>query len=101
MSDKRSYNLNSNRMKTTPHDLAAYKRMLEGKIKALQFIGSNLSRTKRITFQVTFDCGSQVFIEQNIIPFNLEMELRTLVDDSIDHYQRQLVNANTGNYEQI
>jgi hypothetical protein len=29
------------------------------------------------------------------------MELRTLVDDSIDYYQRQLVNANTGNYEQI
>jgi len=88
-------------MKTTPHDLAAYKRMLEGKIKALQFIGSNLARTKRITYEVTFDCGSRVFIEQNIIPFNLEMELRTLIDDSIDTYQRQLLNANSGDYEQI
>jgi len=88
-------------MQTTSNDLAAYRRMLEGKIKALQFIGSNLQRCKRITYQVTFDCGSQVFIEQSIIPFNLQMELRTLIDDSIDTYQRQLLNANTGNYEQI
>jgi hypothetical protein len=29
------------------------------------------------------------------------MELRILVDDSIDYYQRQLVNVNAGNYEQI
>jgi hypothetical protein len=88
-------------MQPTQHDLAAYKRMLEGKIKALQFIGTNLSRTKRVTVEVTLDCGSRVFIEQNIIPFNLDMEMRTLVDDSIDHYQRMLVNVNAGNYEQI
>lgn len=86
---------------TTPNDLAAYKKMLKDKIFALQFLGSNLKDTKRIAIQLTFNCESRVLIEQRLIPFNLEMELRTLIDDSIDFYQRQLINANQGNYEQI
>jgi hypothetical protein len=86
---------------TTPNDLAAYKTMLQDKIKALQFLGSNLKDTKRIAIQLTFNCESRVLIEQRLIPFNLEMELRTLIDDSIDFYQRQLINANQGKYEQI
>jgi len=86
---------------TTPNDLAAYKTMLQDKIKALQFLGSNLKDTNRIAIQLTFNCESRVLIEQRLIPFNLEMELRTLIDDSIDFYQRQLINANQGNYEQI
>ena len=86
---------------TTPNDLAAYKTMLQDKIKALQFLGSNLKDTKRIAIQLTFNCESRRVIEQRLIPFNLEMELRTLIDDSIDFYQRQLINANKGNYEQI
>jgi hypothetical protein len=86
---------------TTPNDLAAYKKMLQDKIKALQFLGSNLKDTKRIAIQLTFNCESRILIEQRLIPFNLEMELRTLIDDSIDFYQRQLINANQGNYEQI
>jgi hypothetical protein len=83
---------------TTPNDLAAYKKMLQEKITALQFLGSNLKDTKRIAIQLTFNCESRVLIEQRL---NLEMELRTLIDDSIDFYQRQLINANQGNYEQI
>jgi len=86
---------------TSKHDLAAYKKMLLEKTQALQFIGSQLSKCKRITIDVTFDCGSRVNIEQRIIPFNLEMELRTLIDDSIDYYQRQIFNINSGNYEQL
>jgi hypothetical protein len=86
---------------TTPNDLAAYKTMLQDKIKVLQFLGSNLKDTKRIAIQLTFNCESRILIEQRLIPFNLEMELRTLIDDSIDFYQRQLINANKGNYEQI
>ena len=86
---------------TTPNDLAAYKKMLQEKITELQFLGSNLKDTKRIAIQLTFNCESRVLIEQRLIPFNLEMELRTLIDDSIDFYQRQLINANQGNYEQI
>jgi hypothetical protein len=86
---------------TTPNDLAAYKKLLQEKITALQFLGSNLKDTKRIAIQLTFNCESRVLIEQRLIPFNLEMELRTLIDDSIDFYQRQLINANQGNYEQI
>jgi hypothetical protein len=85
----------------TQNDLAAYKRMLAGKIESLQFIGTNLARTKRISMEVTLNCGSRLFIEQNIIPFNLEMELRILVGDSIDYYQRQLYNIESGYNEQI
>ena len=90
----------SNRM-ATANDLAAYKRMLAGKIKSLQFIGTNLARTKRISMEVTLDCGSCLHIEQNIIPFNLEMELRILVGDSIDYYQRQLSNLESDYHAQI
>jgi hypothetical protein len=85
----------------TANDLAAYKRMLAGKIQSLQYIGTNLARTKSISMEVTLDCGSRLHIEQNIIPFNLEMELRTLVDDSIDYYQRQLCNLESGYNEKI
>jgi hypothetical protein len=85
----------------TSNDLAAYKRMLASKIESLQFIGTNLARTKRISIEVTLDCGSRLYIEQNIIPFNLEMELRILVGDSIDYYQRQLSNLESTYYEQI
>lgn len=86
---------------TTPHDLAAYKKMLADKIKALQFLGTNVKDTKRIAIEITFNCDSRVLIEQRLIPFNLEMELRTLIDDSIDYYQRQLINANRGSYEEL
>ena len=83
---------------TTRNDLAAYQRSLQDKIKTLQFLGSNLSKTKNIHYEVTLECGSRIFIEQRLIPFNLEMELRTLIDDSIDHYQRMLTNAINGHY---
>ena len=86
---------------STPNDLAAYQRNLQDKIKTLQFLGMHLSKTKRIHIEVTFDCGSRCNIEQRLIPFNLEMELRTLIDDSIDYYQRQLVNTKNGNYEEL
>ena len=37
---------------TTPNDLAAYKKMLQEKITALQFLGSNLKDTKRIAMEL-------------------------------------------------
>lgn len=79
-------------MATTATDLLAFKSMLQGKINTLQFLGKNLDGSK-ITIEVTFDCGSKALIEQRLIPFNLAMELRVLIDDSIDYYQRQLTNS--------
>ena len=79
-------------MATTAIDLAAYKSMLQGKINTLQFLGKNLDGSK-VTIEVTFDCGSKALIMQRLIPFNLAMELRVLIDDSIDYYQRQLTNS--------
>ena len=79
-------------MATTAIDLAAYKSMLQDKINTLQFLGKNLDGSK-VTIEVTFDCGSKALIEQRIVPFNLAMELRVLIDDSIDYYQRQLTNS--------
>jgi hypothetical protein len=79
-------------MATTATDLAAYKSMLEGKINTLQFIGKHLDGST-VSIQVTFDCGSKALVEQRLIPFNLAMELRVLIDDSIDYYQRQLANS--------
>lgn len=84
---------------STPNDLAAYQRMLQDKINALQFLGSNLKDVKRIAIQITFDCNSSCLLEQRLVPFNLEMEIRTLIDDSIDYYQRQLKNSQSGQNE--
>lgn len=67
---------------------AAYLDMLQGKINTLQFLGQNLGGCK-VQIQITLDCGSKVLLEQNLIPFNLAMELRLLIDESIDEYQRQ------------
>lgn len=86
---------------TTPNDLAAYQRMLQDKINTLQFLGSHIKNAKRVHIEITFECGSRVFLEQRIIPFNLTMEMRTLIDDSIDYYQRHLTNTLNGQYENL
>lgn len=77
---------------TTQSDKAAYLRELENKVKALQFLGMNLDGAK-ITIEITFDCGSRCLIEQRLVPFNLGMEIRNLIGDSIDHWQRQIIHV--------
>jgi hypothetical protein len=76
---------------TTLSDKAAYLRELENKVKALQFLGMNLEGSK-VTIEITFDCGSKCLIEQRLVPFNLSMEMRVLIGDSIDYWQRQITN---------
>jgi len=76
---------------TTQTDKAAFLRELENKVKALQFLGMNLDGSK-VTIEITFDCGSRCLIEQRLIPFNLSMEMRVLIGDSIDYWQRQIIN---------
>jgi hypothetical protein len=75
-------------------DRAAYIRELENKIKTLQFLGRHLDDA-RIKIEFTYSCGSRAQVDQSLIPFNLGMELRLLIGESIDHYQRTITNILT------
>lgn len=61
---------------------------LDQKIQTLRWIAKNLDDSKVEIF-ATFKDGSTYPIDQELIPFKLEMELKTLVEDSIDEIQRQ------------
>lgn len=61
---------------------------LDQKIQTLRWIAKNLDDSKVEIF-ATFKDGSAYPIDQELIPFKLEMELKTLVEDSIDEIQRQ------------
>jgi|LakMenEpi05Aug10_1017310.scaffolds.fasta_scaffold00036_8 hypothetical protein len=75
-------------------DRQAYLRELDQKIKTLQFLGKHLDDA-RVRIEFTYSCGSRAVVDQSLIPFNLAMELRVLIGDSIDYYQRVIVNVNT------
>jgi len=75
-------------------DRQAYLRELDQKIKTLQFLGKHLDDA-RVRIEFTYSCGSRAVVDQSLIPFNLAMELRVLIGDSIDYYQRIIVNVNT------
>lgn len=75
-------------------DRQAYLRELDQKIKTLQFLGKHLDEA-RVRIEFTYSCGSRAVVDQSLIPFNLAMELRVLIGDSIDYYQRVIVNVNT------
>jgi hypothetical protein len=75
-------------------DRQAYLRELDQKIKTLQFLGKHLDDA-RVRIEFTYSCGSRAVVDQSLIPFNLAMELRVLIGDSIDYYQRVIVNINS------
>lgn len=75
-------------------DRQAYLREVEQKISTLQFLGKHIDDA-RVKIEFTYSCGSRALIDQSLIPFNLCMELRQLIDESIDYYQRVIVNVNT------
>jgi hypothetical protein len=75
-------------------DRQAYLRELDQKIKTLQFLGKHLDDAK-VRIEFTYSCGSRAVVDQSLIPFNLAMELRVLIGDSIDYYQRVIVNVNS------
>lgn len=64
---------------------------IQGKISTLRFISNTLSDSQ-LEYWLTLKTGEKVLIDQNLIPFNLEMEFRNLIGDSIDEYQRQIQN---------
>lgn len=61
---------------------------LEQKIEALRWIAKQLD-SSHVIISVLFRDGTQYAIDQDLIPFKLEMELKALTEDSIDEYQRQ------------
>jgi hypothetical protein len=75
-------------------DRQAYLRELDQKVKTLQFLGKHLDDAK-VRIEFTYSCGSRAVVDQSLIPFNLAMELRVLIGDSIDYYQRVIVNVNS------
>ena len=62
--------------------------MLERKIANLRWIARQVQSCKVETF-VTLTDGTVFPIDQDLVPFKLDMELKTLIEDSIDEYQRQ------------
>jgi hypothetical protein len=62
--------------------------MLDRKIIKLRWIAKTLEGCKVETFATLSD-NSVLLIDQNLIPFKLDMELKKLLEDSIDEYQRQ------------
>ena len=61
---------------------------LERKIANLRWIARQVESCKVETF-VTLNDGTVLPIDQDVVPFKLDMELKTLLEDSIDEYQRQ------------
>ena len=69
---------------------------LQKKIAALEQIQKLTNwRNIRIMFKANNSFKQEfVITDQFTFPFNLETELRSLVDDSIDHYNRDLETLN-------
>ena len=65
---------------------------IEAKIRTLQSISKHLEESQIEILVVLPDGDTSIVINQDIVPFNMRMEVRTLIDDSIDEFQRQLVN---------
>lgn len=64
---------------------------LENKIDILRTISRGLDGSDN-TLAVHLTTGETVRLTQDLIPFNLEQEIKKLVEDSIDEYQRQHAN---------
>ena len=62
---------------------------LEGKIYFLRLIARKLNEECTVTINVHYPEDTTVIIDQDIIAFNLSMELKKMIEDSIDQYQRQ------------
>jgi hypothetical protein len=61
---------------------------LESKIEKLRTLGKWVNESQVEIF-ISLPDGKVEELEQFLIPFNLQGEMRTLIDDSIDELQRQ------------
>lgn len=63
---------------------------LKGKIDTLKFVYNHLQNIE-VKLEITFKEGDKILLDQLLIPFSLEMEIKNLIGDSIDEYQRQVI----------
>ena len=61
---------------------------LQEKIATLRWIAKHIDESEVEMF-VSFKDGTTFPMDFELIPFNLQMEAKTLIEDSIDEYQRQ------------
>lgn len=71
-----------------------YLAELQNKIEFLRTLAKSLDDIGESHFIIKYPDGKIVVLGQDIIPFNLGQEIRKLVEDSIDEYQRQHENLN-------
>ena len=86
-------NLFSDLSKILPH-LAK----LQNKIENLRYLSKQLDHSQ-IEIFMTLPDGVTIMLDHHIIPFNLNLEIKTLFEDSIDEYQRQHDHINKLNNE--
>jgi len=71
---------------------------LQHKIENLRYLSKQLDES-RIEIFMTLPDGVTIMLDDHIIPFNLNLEIKTLFEDSIDEYQRQHDHLNKLNNE--
>lgn len=72
--------------------IRAHLQVLQAKIDTLQFIYKHRHEIVDVELEITFRAGDRILLDQLLIPFALDMEIKNLLGDSIDEYQRQIVN---------
>ena len=76
-------------------EVLSYLSELNSKVNTLKFISSHLEGSKVEIFATFKDDNTTVVIDQELIPYNLAQELKIIIGDSIDEYQRIIVNLST------
>ena len=61
---------------------------LQQKIETLRWLSKHIDQSEVEMF-VSFKDGTTFPMDFELIPFNLQMEAKKLIEDSIDEYQRQ------------
>ena len=72
--------------------IRAHLHLLQAKVVTLQFIYKHRHEIVDVELEITFRAGDRILLDQLLIPFALDMEIKNLLGDSIDEYQRQIVN---------
>ena len=72
--------------------IRAHLQVLQSKIDTLQFIYKHRHEIVDVELEITFRAGDRILLDQLLIPFALDMEIKNLIGDSIDEYQRQISN---------
>lgn len=76
-------------------EILAHLQRVKDKVSTLQFVHKHLYQVD-VKLEITFNLtGDKILLDQLLIPFSLEMEIKNLIGDSIDEYQRQITNLTT------